>query len=362
MKRSPPTFGVRFEAQDDFLVEYTDRLRHGLVLLPLPEPLPVGTKVRVKLELPDGAVLYLTGTAQAPNPRAAASDPEGTTIRLAALGDEHRAAMEKCVTSLVGGSDVPRPAHDVLEPHEGDLEITVLLVDDSVSMRIELGDALRERGVRVRVAENGLVALSAALKRPPDVIVTDVEMPVMDGWTLLRSIRARSRLADVPIVFLTRLSDELSRLKGYRLGVDDYLSKTMPPEEIVARLQGVVARRAERAPAAEGGGLRGSLEHVRLGSVLAFLESERRSGALHVAQGAERSILYLSDGSLDHVDNVGAFPHPHDRVFDLLSWTKGAFEFHADVPVPAGITPSPTPLTYLLLEHARREDERKVAN
>jgi DNA-binding response OmpR family regulator len=361
MKRSPPTFGVRFEAQDDFLVEYTDRLRHGLVLLPLPDPLPTGTKVRVKLELPDGAVLYLTGTAQAPPARAGASDPEGTTIRLTALADEHRTAMEKCVASLVGGSEVPRSAHALEDALEGDLAITVLLVDDSVSMRIELGDALRERGVRVRVAENGLVALSAALKRPPDVIVTDVEMPVMDGWTLLRSIRARSRLADVPIVFLTRLSDELSRLKGYRLGVDDYLSKTMPPEEIVARLQGVVARRAERAPVAEGGSLRGSLEHVKLGSVLAFLESERRSGALHVAQGADRSTLYLGEGNLDHVDNVGAYPHPHDRVFDLLSWGKGTFEFHADVPPPAGIAPSPTPLTYLLLEHARREDERKAA-
>lgn len=361
MKRSPPTFGVRFEAQDDYLVEYTDRLRHGLVLLPLREPIAPGTKVRVKLELPDGVVLYLTGTAQPPSSRSSGSEPEGTTIRLTALGDEHRAAMEKCVESLVGGADVPLPPRSTIESPTDDLAISVLLVDDSVSMRIELGDALRERGVRVRVAENGLVALSAALKRPPDVIVTDVEMPVMDGWTLLRSIRARNRLADVPIVFLTRLSDELSRLKGYRLGVDDYLSKTMPPEEIVARLQGVVARRSERTPAVEGGSLRGSLEHVKLGSVLAFLESERRTGALHVTQGADRSILYLGEGTLEHVDNLAAYEHPHDRVFDLLSWSRGTFEFHAEVAPPGSVELSPTPLTYLLLEHARREDERRVA-
>src|SRR5688572_3961852 len=282
MKRSPPTFAVRFEAQDDFLVEYTDRLRHGLAMLPLPDPLPAGTKVRVKLHLPDGEILYLSGTAQPVPTRAGAGDPVGTTIKLAAYTDAQRGALDRCVASLVGGEDqAPRPAPTLVEAQAADEpSISVLLVDDSVSMRIELGDSLRERGVRVRVAENGLVALSAALKRVPDVIVTDVEMPVMDGWTLLRSIRARARLKDVPVVFLTRLSDELSRLKGYRLGVDDYLSKTMPPDEIVARLQGLVARRSERVPASETGGMRGALEHVKLGSVLAFLESERRSGAL----------------------------------------------------------------------------------
>lgn len=367
MNRPPPTFGVSFEAQDDFLVEYTDRLRHGLVLLPLPEPLAAGTKVRVKLSLPDGEILYLTGTVGAPAPSpGAGGGAEGQVIRLTTLTDQQRSLMERCVASLVGNADDPRSApatRDAAGPDE--LSITVLLVDDSVSMRIELGDALRARGVRVRVAENGLVALSAALKRPPDVIVTDVEMPVMDGWTLLRSIRARGRLADVPIVFLTRLSDELSRLKGYRLGVDDYLSKTMPAEEVVARLQGVVARRAERAPASEGGGMRGSLEHVRLGSVLSFLESERRTGALGVQhatdRGTDRATLYVADGCLAHVENLGGFDHPHDRVFDLLSWTRGSFDFHADVAAPAGVTPSPTPLTYLLLEHARREDEGKVA-
>ena len=72
--------------------------------------------------------------------------------------------------------------------------INLLLVDDSVGVRIELGDALRDRGLRVRVAENGLVAIAAALKRPPDIILSDVEMPVMDGWTFLRMTRARQRL------------------------------------------------------------------------------------------------------------------------------------------------------------------------
>lgn len=245
-----PTYSVRFETQDDFLVEYADRLRHGQALLPLAKPLPPGTPVRLKVELPDRRVLYLLGSVIAPARR---GQSDGATQVRLALTDEQRSVLESCVQGLTR-ADEPVPSIQLDDDLDRDpTGVSVLLVDDSVSMRIELGDALRERGLRVRVAENGLVALSAALKRPPDVILTDVEMPEMDGWTFVRTVRARPSLGQIPIVFLTRLSDDLSRLKGYRLGVDDYLPKTMPPEEIIARLQecsrGVVRWRCRPRPA-----------------------------------------------------------------------------------------------------------------
>jgi DNA-binding response OmpR family regulator len=360
-----PTFSVRFESQDDFLVEYTDRLRHGQAMLPLAKPLAPGTPVRLKVELPDQSVLYLLGSVVAPNRREPST--KGTPVRLA-ITEEQRAQIDACVQALMhtedpSGPEAGQEGPDALDDPTG---ISVLLVDDSVSMRIELGDALRERGLRVRVAENGLTALSAALKRPPDVILTDVEMPEMDGWTFARTVRARPSLAHIPIVFLTRLSDDLSRLRGYRLGVDDYLPKTMAPDEIIARLQGVLARRqqieAPGAGTASGqGGLRGRIEHVRLGSLLAFLESERRSGALHLTRGSDSSTLHLENGNLEYVENLGRYAHPHDRVFELLSWTQGEFALMADAPVPVGTSEQPTtPLTYLLMEHARREDEAKA--
>jgi hypothetical protein len=188
-------------------------------------------------------------------------------------------------------------------------------------------------------------------------------MPEMDGWTFVRTVRARPSLAQIPIVFLTRLSDDLSRLRGYRLGVDDYLPKTMAPDEIIARMQGVLARRQQLEVPAAGavggqGGLRGRLEHVRLGSLLAFLESERRSGALHLTRGADSCTLHLDNGTLEFVDDLGRYTHPHDRVFELLSWTQGEFALVADAPLPSAASDQPTtPLTYLLMEHARREDE-----
>jgi DNA-binding response OmpR family regulator len=169
----------------------------------------------------------------------------------------------------------------------------------------------------------------------------------------------------VPIVFLTRLSDELSRLRGYRMGVDDFLPKDMATSEIVARLHGVVARRRQLPRLADAHALRGDLEHVRLGSLLAFLESERRSGALRLGRAADHAVLHLQQGALLRVENLGRYDHPHDRVFELLSWNYGQFEFlsldDGDVSsqLPANDNQL-TPLSYLLMEHARREDETRA--
>jgi DNA-binding response OmpR family regulator len=355
-----PTYAVRFESHDDFLVEYADRLSHGFAMLPLAEPLPHGTGVRLRVHLPDESVLYLVGSTLAPTAADRTLDPSSTRVKLSPLTPEQRDTLQQCVEGLLGrgAGDVDASTQALGSTRDEEGELTVLLVDDSVSQRIELGDALRARGLRVRVADHGLAALSAAIKRPPDVILTDVEMPHMDGWMLLRSVRQRPALAHVAVVFLTRLGDDASRLRGYRMGVDDYLPKTMSPDEILARLQGVIERRRQFGAERGVHGLRGDLEHVRLGSLLAFLESERRSGALHLERGVEQATLHIRQGAIVEVENLGHYQHTIDRVFDLLGWVHGRFELVAqlDNEVTAADR-DPISISYLLLEHARRTDE-----
>lgn len=354
-RRPIPTFAVRFESQDDFLVEYSDQLRHGFVRLPLPQPLDSGTPVRLRLTLPDGAALYVSGSIMGP---AGPADPDMSRVKLHRLSTAQTQALERCVNGVVADASSSPDPHGVETDDDSTSPLSVLLVDDSVSHRIELGDALRTRGCRVRVAENGLLALASALKKAPDVILTDVEMPQMDGWGLLRAVRQRKRLLHVPVVFLTRLSDDLSRLKGYRMGADDFLPKTMAPDEVLARLHGVIARRRQLPAVTDAHGMRGDLEHVRLGSLLAFLESERRSGVLMVRNGSDHCTLYVRQGALARVESLGRAQHPHDRVFELLSWTFGQFEFRTDdETLPATHPDDDTPLSYLLMEHARRQDE-----
>jgi CheY-like chemotaxis protein len=366
----PPIFKVAFESYDDFLVEYGDHLRKGILMLPGGTGLGPGQEVRIKLVLPNAQVLYLKGTTREHKsggyatlgPKLSArSGPDGggdeVQVQLASFSPEQTEALEACVSGAIV-TDTKAPSAEDAGP------INLLLVDDAVGVRIELGDSLRDRGLRVRVAENGLVAIAAALKRPPDIILSDVEMPVMDGWTFLRMTRARQRLAHIPFVFFTRLTDDLSRLQAYRMGVEDFLSKDTSPEEVLARLHGVLARHKTRpsvtaAASGQGGqGLRGDLEHVKLGSLMSFLESEKRSGRLLLDNGRDRAVLEIINGALAGVENLGNYSHAHDRVFELLEWTTGTFEFaqldESNMDRPDG---EPTPMTYLLMEHARRADE-----
>lgn len=350
-----PTFRVRFESYDDFLVEYGDHLRRGLMVLPLTTELEPGEDVRIKLTLPDESKLFLTGKASQPAGAAMeVTAGDGIVVRLNPYTDEQKQTLESCVAAAAGDSEGGDTAE---EPRH----ISLLLVDDSVAVRIELGDALRERGVRVRVAENGLVGIAAALKRPPDIILSDVEMPVMDGWTFLRMARGRQRLSEIPFVFFTRLTDDLSRLQGYRMGVEDYLAKDTPPDEILVRLEGVLARTNRQSRTVDPGtSLRGDLRHVRLGSLLSFLETERRTGELHLIKGNEKAIVRLESGILVDLDDLQGFSRLQDRVFELLEWIEGEFEFMASTEVEVEHDVEPAQVTYLLMEHARRSDEGQL--
>ena len=342
-------FRVRFESFDDFLVEYGDRLRERKLALPAESELRVDDPVRIKMMLPDQSVVFLKGVV-APHNEQPVTGGE-LIITLDAFSDTTREKLDACLQAALNQSQDGLPALD-------DKPLNVLLVDDSVTVRIELGDALRDRGVRVRVAENGLVAVSAALKRVPDVILSDVEMPVMDGWTFLRMVRSRERLRHTPFVFFTRLSDDLSRLQGYKMGVDDYLAKETSPDEVLARISAIVGRQA-RGPGRQGeaaDGLRGDLRHVRLGSLLSFLEGEKRTGSLIIDDGKDRVSIQLVRGAIFGVDDLGPYKHLHDRIFDLLDLHHGEFEFLASDEVFSTDTEL-TPVTYLLLEHARRSDE-----
>jgi CheY-like chemotaxis protein len=343
-----PIFGVRFESYDDFLVEYTDHLRRGLLVLPLAEPPDAGSPVRLKVTLPDSQVLYLTGRMDDPGQHELA---EGEAmVRVDPLDEDQEEALDACVH----GGHIDGAVDDVNTER-----LQILVVDDSVSVRLSLGDLLRARGFRVRVAENGLEALSAALKNTPHVILSDVEMPTMDGWKLLHMVRNRPRLAHVPFVFLTHLGDEMSRLRGYRMGVDDYLPKDTPPQEIVTRVLSVAERRSRSDRAEpESQGLRGDLRHVRLGSVLGFLELERRTGELHVTGRGDQGVIKVMSGAFVSVDPLGPGVHPHDRVYQMLAWDRGEFEFLAGEEVPA--PEDATPISYLLMEFARREDESRL--
>lgn len=118
----------------------------------------------------------------------------------------------------------------------------VLVVDDDSSVRELVCDALMLAGYQTQSAQDGLVALSIHKKNPSDLIVSDVNMPKLDGYQLAQKLRD---LGDsTPIIFLTARSDKPDVSRGFRVGADDYISKPFGIEELVLRV-GAVLRRVQ---------------------------------------------------------------------------------------------------------------------
>ena len=113
---------------------------------------------------------------------------------------------------------------------------TVLLVDDNRDMRDYVRRLLAQRFV-VKTASNGKVALDLAVADPPDLVLTDVMMPEMNGFELLAALRDNPTTAQVPVIMLSARAGEESRVEGLQSGVDDYLVKPFTARELVARVE-----------------------------------------------------------------------------------------------------------------------------
>lgn len=126
--------------------------------------------------------------------------------------------------------------------------ILVIEDDDIVARTIER--SLRGEEFRVLVTNSGVEGLKAARRRPPDLVILDIIMPGMDGYTVCREMRADPLLADVPILFLTAKIKDEDKIAGFNAGADDYLSKPFNIDELILRLRAIL-RRAKRHAAAK---------------------------------------------------------------------------------------------------------------
>ncbi len=115
----------------------------------------------------------------------------------------------------------------------------LLLIDDDRTLLSLLGEFLRGENFEVSVAANGETGLRLAYESHPDLVLLDVMLPGMDGWEICARLREMSR---VPIIMLTAKATESDKLRGFRLGVDDYVTKPFSFAELVARIQAVLAR------------------------------------------------------------------------------------------------------------------------
>lgn len=118
---------------------------------------------------------------------------------------------------------------------------TILIVEDEDNIREVVRRYLEREGFQVREATDGYSALDLIAEQEPDLIVMDLMLPGIDGLTLTRQLRQRSR---VPVIMLTARGETSDRVRGLDLGADDYMPKPFSPRELVSRIHAILRRAA----------------------------------------------------------------------------------------------------------------------
>jgi CheY-like chemotaxis protein len=273
----------------------------------------------------------------------------------------------------------------------------ILIVDDDPWILRMVSTLLEKRGYAILTASDGEEGLFRADQMRPDLIITDVMMPKMDGWAMVKALRSRPDFGITPVIFLTALGSEEDRIKGFRLGADDYLPKPFRFEELENRVgkaidKGKAAREKAHQvaaatepppipsskqppplpgsrrgstppfPSSKPVGIHGTLEQLGLSSLLVILEMERKSGILRVEKPGATGRIFSREGRIiaARIDSTDV-PAEHRKgakaVYHMLTWTAGRFDFSVvDVDMEDEVQST---TTNLLMEGARLIDEAK---
>jgi DNA-binding response OmpR family regulator len=225
----------------------------------------------------------------------------------------------------------------------------LLAVDDNRLIRTMIEDHFAAAGWDVEAVDGVAAARRALAAAVPDVIVSDIQMPGIDGWAFFEEVRRNARTASVPFVFLTVEGEPPQRLRGLQLGADDYMTKPFAVEELQARIDRVVKRQASA-----GAFLAGSVEHLAIGDLLQILALNGKTGTVELRRGDDDGRIQLDGGRI--VDAAVGRARGTKALFRMLGWVDATFR----VVAREGATPGPTisaPTTSLLMDAVVSLDE-----
>jgi DNA-binding response OmpR family regulator len=118
----------------------------------------------------------------------------------------------------------------------------ILVIEDTEAFAALVEFKLKSAGYEVDIAENGKVGLAKASASPPDLIVLDVMMPVMNGLETLKALKGNPALRTIPVLMLTAQSSEDEVVRGLELGADDYMTKPFSPKIFLARVNSILSK------------------------------------------------------------------------------------------------------------------------
>lgn len=241
----------------------------------------------------------------------------------------------------------------------------MLVIEDDEWVSRLLSSAIREVGYEVLVRDTAEGGFSTACESEPECIVCDIDLPDHDGYWVARNVRTHpSRVSVTPFLFLSGHDDQESRLEGFHVGADVYMTKPFRVGEVVAQIGALVdmaSRLRHRRDsllsipaAAEQTAIEGDLSQMSIATVLTVLEMERRSGVFEVVSKKRRAQLDIAGGCILHGTVGGTRVSTLAALRTMLSWKVGRFSFAPAIREPPVTRKS---IAAYLLEATRLEDE-----
>lgn len=217
----------------------------------------------------------------------------------------------------------------------------ILVVDDEQDSILPVTAALSGAGYDVTTAKDGWDGLARARRTKPDLVLLDVRMPQMDGWTFMKFVRAHRDLAAIPVIFLTGSGSREDRERGRRLGAEGYLLKPVEPDRLLSEVAAVLDRRgvtvntvpADEAVAQAGIArlrMSGRIDQLSMLSIFSILGAGERTGILEVSRGpaGDRGRILLRRGRVASARVEGLRSMSGlDALESLSKWREGAFTF-----------------------------------
>ncbi len=235
----------------------------------------------------------------------------------------------------------------------------VLLVDaDPRSVRV-LEVSLRKAGYNVACATDGAAALEMIEHQAPDLVIADTKLPKMDGYAFVRRLRERSEWASIPVVFLASQRSVEDKIRGLELGVEDYLTKPIFVRELLARVNVVLARRAQeslsdsRVSSTPTTRFAGSIQDMTVVDLLQTFEISKKSGTITFKNGTRLGHVWFERGRAVDAE-VGAL-RGEEAVYRMLVWNEADFEVNFGPITREEVVEQPT--SVLVMEGMRRADE-----
>ncbi|HKU43710.1 MAG TPA: hybrid sensor histidine kinase/response regulator [Polyangiales bacterium] len=207
---------------------------------------------------------------------------------------------------------------------------SVLIVDDTVENLQLLARMLEAHGYEVRPVTSGRQALQAAKSYPPELVLLDVNMPEMDGYEVCRQFKAIPELREVPVIFLTALSDTQDKIKAFESGGSDYITKPFQVDEVLARVRVHVGLRQSRAELMQSYQRLQALERLREDLVRMVVHDMRSPlmalmGLLHIVQQELAGSLSaeISDDLASAVHAAARINRMANEVLDVSRLEEG---------------------------------------